>query len=360
MAGWTASGYPGWTASGYPGWTASGFIGGISPPVTTAVTLLPGGQTAADYIKSSLRKLTSLQSGDPLAAPDANDCLETFNDLLDSWSNQHWAVYGSNENILSYTGGKYQYTIGNPDGGQFIGTLSQGSATITGVTAFPANLVVNGDLTAFSSLIPAGTYITDFDMFGGTVSMSQPALGNKTQDAIEYTVPGDFKIERPLRITNAFTRITTGGTGGGYDYPIDIISQDRYVEIGLKSIAYPWPTELWYNNTYPYGTISFYGAPAGGGQLHLFTDTILRNVQLNDPMVLPQGYARAFKWNLTRELALEFGFPLTKEIEMLAAESLDIIKRLNAVPVPECHTGLPSFSGGHQDAGWILYGGFRR
>jgi hypothetical protein len=243
--------------------------------------------TALALIQGALRNINSYQSGDQLAAPDANDCLEVLNDLLDSWSTDSSALFGSDENILYYTGGKYQYTIG-------------------------------------------------IDPTGGTTA--------------------DFSIARPLRITNAFTRINTQGTG--YDYPIEIISQDRYVEYGLKSIPYPWPTQLWYNTGFPFGVINFYGAPVGGGELHLFTDTILSNLTLNQTLSMPQGYARAIKWMLAREICGVFGFPLTPQIEKLSEESWKMVKALNSQPVPESKIDCPS-GRSMSDAGGILYGWYR-
>lgn len=243
--------------------------------------------TAQDIIKGALRNCMSYQSGDQLDAPDAADCLEYLNDLLGSLSTEHNAVFGSLENILYFTGGKYQYTIG-------------------------------------------------IDPTGATTA--------------------DFKVQRPLRITNAFTRITTSVSG--YDYPIDIIDQDQYVSFGLKSIPYPWPTALWYNNTYPLGTISFYGAPTGGGELHLFTDTVLGNLTLNQNINMPQGYARALKWLLAKEICSPFGFPLTPAIEKMARESWAVVKALNAVPATESTLDGELLSD-RTDASWILYGGYR-
>ena len=243
--------------------------------------------TALDIIKGALRHINSYQSGEQIDAPDANDCLTALNDLLDYLANDHDSVYGSLENILYYTGGKYQYSIG-------------------------------------------------IDPTGATTA--------------------DWPIPRPLRITNAFTRITT--QGGGYDYQIDIISQDRYVEYGLKSIPYPWPTALWYNNTFPLGIISFYGAPVGGGELHLFTDTILGNLTLNQQVILPQGYNRALKWLLAREICQDFGFPLTPMIEKMSAESWKAIKALNADPFPESKID-GELCGSRTDAGGILYGWYK-
>lgn len=73
--------------------------------------------TAGTIIKAALRRINSYQAGEQLAAPDANDCLEALNDLLDSWSTDEAYVYASPENIFNFTSLKYQYSIG--PGGDF-------------------------------------------------------------------------------------------------------------------------------------------------------------------------------------------------------------------------------------------------
>lgn len=215
----------------------------------------------------------------------------------------------------------------------------------------------NDCLQALNDLLDS--WSTDHDSVFGSLENILYYVGGKYQYTIGIDPTGattaDFSVARPLRITNAFTRITT--QGGGYDYQIEIISQDRYVEFGLKSIPYPWPTQLWYNNTFPFGTISFYGQPNAGGELHLFTDTILANLTLNQTIVMPQGYARAIKWNLAREICAMFGFPLTPQIERLANESFRAVKALNANPVPESNLD-GELLGSRTDAGWILRGGY--
>lgn len=181
-----------------------------------------------------------------------------------------------------------------------------------------------------------------------------PSSGNSYQ----YTIGpgGDFDVARPLRITNAFTRITTQGSG--YDYPIGIISKDRYVELGLKSINYPWPTELWYNPTFPLGNIYFYGAPSGGGELHLFTDLILTEMTAAGAVSLPQGYKRWLLWGGARELASEYGFAWAPQMEKLYLEARDAIKSLNAMPIPESKLDTALLFDERTDAGWILTGGY--
>ena len=176
--------------------------------------------TALDIIKGALRRLQAYQSGDVIAAPDANDALTTLNDLLDSWSTDHAYVYAVQEYVLTFTPGQYQYTIG-----------------------------------------PAGQWNTDNT---------------------------GLAISRPLRIVSAFSRINTGGQQ--LDYGMEIVDGDRYRATGIKSLPAPWPEMLYYNPTYPTGTLYFYQAPNQNSELHLFADTILSQFPtLSTTVTLPQG-----------------------------------------------------------------------
>jgi hypothetical protein len=312
--------------------------------------------TANDLIIGALRFINQYAPGESLDSADANDALETLNDLLESWSTDEASVYGSVENILTFTANQYIYTVGNYDAGTFAGTVTNGSPTITGVIV-PSDMIVNGDLSGVG--IPEGTSILAFDSGMSTITMSANATvtpGVPLQ--IGYTIPGDFKIPRPLRVTDSFTRINTQGSG--LDYPIQVISQERYIEIGFKAIAAPWPIVVWYNPTMPLGTLYFYQNPSGSGELHLFTDTILTNLaSLTQEVVLPQGYSRFIKRALGRELAPEYGAIWTPQQERLYKESYDMVKSLNQVPVPVAKYDSELIQHQRTDAGWILFGGFR-
>jgi len=215
-----------------------------------------------------------------------------------------------------------------------------------------ATMDANDCLEAFNDMLDA--WSTDENSVYGSVENILYFNGLSYQ----YSIGLGATFNVPLRITNAFTRITTQGTG--YDYPIQIGDQDNFVKIGLKSIPYPWPTYLWYNPTYPFGQLNFFGNPVAGGELHLFTDTILSNVSLNTVINLPQGYALGLKWNLAKWICLEFGYPLSPALEKLAKESYNFIKSLNAQPVPESSFDRELlFNGPPTDAGGILYGWYR-
>lgn len=311
--------------------------------------------TAQDLILGALRFINSYGPGEVMDASDVTDALSVLNDLLDSLSTTETAIYSSNEGVFNFVAGTNRYTIGNYDAGTFAGTLTSGSPTITLATV-PADMVANGDLSGTG--IPAGTTILSFNAGLGTVTMSANASASVPPQQIGYTIPGDFKTVRPLRITNAFTRLTTGSMG--LDYQMEIVDQNRYTSIGYKGITAPWPVLVWYNPTYPLGTLYFYQTPSQAGELHLFQDLILSNMASQATQVnLPQGYSRFLKRALARELAPEYGAMWTPMREKLWKESYDFVKALNANPVP-VSTYDPELLGGKvADAGWILTGGFR-
>jgi hypothetical protein len=134
------------------------------------------------------------------------------------------------------------------------------------------------------------------------------------------------------------------------------MSQSRYLEILYKAQPGPWPTVAWYNPLMPYGMISFYQTPGQDGECHLFTDTILTDLTINQTFILPQGYARAIKWCLAKELCAEYGYPLTDVIKLHAAESLNLIKALNAQPAKIARYDMALVRGNRPDGGWIFHG----
>lgn len=324
---------------------------------------------ALDLVKKTLRRIGSYQSGDTIAPADAQDVLDSLNDLLASWSTDKQYVFGSNEYVFSWITGQNKYRIGNPtctDLGEppFTGTVTGGSSIITAVTNIPTDLVAGtsynavgagSTLTDSQSLFPANTYVTAIGT--NTVTMSANASANSQgADQITYTIPGDFPIARPLRITNGFTRLST------LDFTIDVMdTQDRFLEILYKAQPGPWPTVAWYNNVMPYGILSVYQTPANGADLHLFVDAILESLSLSQTIIMPQGYARAVSWCLAKEIWPEYWLdkPIPSTILTNAADALNMIKALNAKPAERARYDAALMRRNGWDAGWILTGGMR-
>ena len=324
--------------------------------------------TALDIIKGALRRINSYQSGEQIAPADEQDCLETLNDMLDSWSADHLNVFGSQEAILAWIVGQNQYSVGNPTNTDlglpgFTGTLTQGSNVISSVTQIPAKLVAGSStnlvgagstITDIQSLLPDGTYV--FSITVNTITLSANAIGNSQGlDTFGYSMPGDFPMPRPLRITSGFTRIND------LDFTLEVTeSEERYNEILYKAQPGPWPVVAWYNNTMPYGTLKVYQTPGQGADVHLFTDTILDRMTSTQVLIMPQGYARALKWCLAEEIWAEFcsDRDIPRILQQKAAESKKIIQAVNAQPAVVAKYDRALVRGNRPDGGWIIHGGY--
>jgi hypothetical protein len=320
--------------------------------------------TANEILVDALIDINALSPGQSLPAVNAIPALRKLNDLIDSLSTDKDFIYTTVENIgqtatnLGWTPGQFKYTIGNPVGGTFAGTLTSGSPVITGVTV-PSALIVNGDLTDVQALVPAGTTVLAIGT--NTVTMSANALANSSSlDTFTFTTPGNFKQPRPLRISSGYTRLAASGNNN-LDYWFEVtMSMERYNEFGLKFNPGPWPLVLAYQPTFPLGTLWIYPNPSIAGEVHLFTDLILSEFPtLTTNVNLPQGYTRALKRLMSLELCPGWGKIASMELKRQAGEARKFIKRLNASPIVTLRYDSEIVRSQQNDAGWIMHGGFQ-
>lgn len=73
---------------------------------------MAAGQTAFDLIKGSMRLVGIIGTGETPSADEANDGLNTLNDLLEVWSTESLAVYGEANEVFATVAGQATYTIG--------------------------------------------------------------------------------------------------------------------------------------------------------------------------------------------------------------------------------------------------------
>src|SRR5271155_5117029 len=299
--------------------------------------------TAADIIVGGLLNLNAYAIGQPLAASDAQTGLNVLNDLLDSLSNDEAFVYTQQETIFTWIAGQFQYSVGNPIGGTFVGTITSGSPVITGVTSIPSQLIVGATLTDQQAVIPTGTSlfpvattVIAFNAGAQTVTMSANATATPAinPDTITYTVPGNIPMNRPLRMRSGFSRATTSSVAN-LDYTFTFTDFDNYKRELLKNIQGPWPYVAAYQPTFPYGTLYVYPAPGSNYTAHIFSDLILTEfANTTSAYSLPQGYTRALKKLLALELAPNYGKTPNPLLIRQAKEAKDLLMSTNASPVP--------------------------
>ena len=146
-----------------------------------------------------------------------------------------------------------------------------------------------------------------------------------------YTIGsgGDFNTTRPVKIENAFIR------QNGNDYPVVIINNQAFDNITTKAVQSDLPDQLYYEPSFPLGTIHIYETPSAANDIYINSWKSLHSFSsLTTTLSLPPGYERALKYNLASELAPEYGMTLTAKAEQIATESKGRIKTLNAANNP--------------------------
>lgn len=155
------------------------------------------------------------------------------------------------------------------------------------------------------------------------VTQDSHALTSGTQN---YTIGSGATIDtaRPVRIKGAFVR-----DSNGTDHLLEIIDESKYRGLGTKGLGYTYPAYLYYNPTYPLGTIYLY--PPGGGTLYI--DSLK---PLTDPTTLtgdvefPGEYDEAIEWGLTIRMCPSYGRDPTLFMYDMAERGENAVLALNA------------------------------
>lgn len=110
-----------------------------------------------------------------------------------------------------------------------------------------------------------------------------------------------------------------------------VLTEEAYARIPQKALAQPYPTSFFYNPTVGLtGTLYPFPLPTVSTLMGLiYVPVTLTEVLLTDPVVLPAGYRRFFRSNLTVELAAAFEKPVPPSIVRAASESMMRVKAAN-------------------------------
>ena len=134
---------------------------------------------------------------------------------------------------------------------------------------------------------------------------------------------GNLNIERPVDIENFYFTLN------GIDYPVRRIDEKEYNAISDKTVTGDIVECVWYNPTYPLGTLSVY-PKVSGGTLKVVTWNVLTSfATISTAVALPPGYERALAYNLALEISPEYQINPPQMTMQIARESKANIKRAN-------------------------------
>ena len=139
---------------------------------------------------------------------------------------------------------------------------------------------------------------------------------------------GDINIARPVAIEDSYM------ISGGISYPVGSISTAAYAGITQKTLQSNVPEWLFYQTSFPLGTIFLNPVPSATIDLRIrYWQALTQLAAVTDVISFPPGYKRAVVYNLAIEVSGQYGLNPTQAVASIAASSAYKIKRLNA-PIP--------------------------
>lgn len=296
-------------------------------------------EAAEDIIRRTVTALGIIEPGEYAGWADANkdDALERLNNMVSIWRTQFGTVYAVERNVFPLVSGKQTYTIGV--GGDF--------NVVRPITIPAAGLLLSGLGSAKSATITRSGYVATV-----TATAHGLSIGSETliQGANEIAYNG-MQTVQTVPSANTFTFTVDGlpdtpATGTITETPLSnqpveipypVITDSGYQAIQIKTLPNSQFTAVYYNPTFPYGTIYLWPLPnTAVNQLVLYLQSAFAGfADLTTEYDFPSlpGYTMALEDGLAVEMSMLplYGIPadVAQRADAKASKSLGLIKRAN-------------------------------
>ncbi len=291
--------------------------------------------TGLSLIDGAAELVGAKGAGEPLQAADAAMCLRRLNNMVSSWRTQFGTVPSITRYIFALIDNQQTYTIG--PGGDFdvprpmwidgAALLLQGLNAAVSVTLTRTGYVATVTQVAHGLAIGDESVITGANEldYNGVQTVTSTPTANTWTYVLDATP-----------VTPATGTITAASlTEQPVEVPRPVITDEAYQSIQIKALPNSQFTTVYYNPTFPLGTIFLWPKPnTTQNQLVLYLPLEFggfADYSTNyDYPDLP-GYTEALEYNLAVRLAAPFGRKLQDypDVVALAQESLGLIKRAN-------------------------------
>ncbi len=191
-------------------------------------------------------------------------------------------------------------------------TLTPGEG-IAGADAEHALSVMNGLLAAWGA-----------DAFSRPTATLEPLALSPNQASYTVGAGGQMNTPRPDAVQTAFFR------DGPLDRPLRLLTREEYLAVPVKSQGGD-PDSLYYDPTFPLGTLTLWPVPTRA--LTLWLDSLKPLPQftsVSTVLTLPGEYEEALKYLTAERLCVDYGLPVSPDLRALAVESKRRLTRKNA------------------------------
>jgi len=279
-------------------------------------------RTARQIIRSSLRLLGVIQSGEAPSAAEEQDALEAFEMMVKTMqANDH--LWVRSEATLFLTASTASYALTGARAVSSFGETALSADVAVSDTSFTVDSIsgmADGDVIGIvtSSTTIHWTTINGTPS-GSTVTVDDAFTATAAEDAAVYFyTAADDLIVRPLRIESIRRRIDS------IDTPVGEMSREDYFNLPNKTST-GRPVQYYYDPGRDSGTLYIWPTPDVITQV--LKITYLRPIQdfdaaTNDPD-FPQEWLECLKYQLAVRLAPEYGVALKPEVGNLAAALMD-------------------------------------
>lgn len=149
--------------------------------------------------------------------------------------------------------------------------------------------------------------------------------------------------QRPVSIESANLVVNTAR------WPVNIRDQQWYAALTVPELATDYPTDLYYDQTWPSGSIYFYPVPSSAMTVELWVRVVLAALALDDVVSMPPGYYAALLLTAAEESVAVFGGQMPQGLPLRASKARARLQA-NNYPMPRLRTsdsGLPSGRSGY-------------
>ena len=157
-----------------------------------------------------------------------------------------------------------------------------------------------------------------------------PGLGSYSWGLVAGEAsPADLSATAPVRLEIAILNI---GSGREEEWPLQIVTQAEY-EPGIwnKGLPSSYPAAVYLETTQPYAWLHLYPVPTLAHRLILMPwQAHAPYEQWDHALDWPNGYARAFQYNLAVEIAPQYGVEPSATVQRIADESKRALYPINA------------------------------
>lgn len=290
--------------------------------------------TALSILNGAFDLIGVKSQGETLSGADAQDGLRRLNNLVRAWQNQSLTIPYVNREVFPLVANQNTYTIG-PGGDLETDRPPEVVGAGLLLNAAPITYAITAVSTTLSTFTIAGSHASEFPAgLSFEVTTSTGNDGSYTVASATYAVSTVITVLDPIVSAVADGIINVATATQAVEIQRGILTDDAYQAIAIKDLTNSLFTSVYYNPTFPLGTIYLWPTPDTAihdlvlylpKQLSTFAD-------LSNEYNVPPGYEEALEYNVAERLLVPYAVKdaaVIQGVRDMAVRSLATIKRQN-------------------------------